>query len=246
VATPDAIASFLLRDVSRAVFDYGLIADGDRIAVGVSGGKDSRALLDLLVRGVDIPGTYEVVALHVDGTGAGLPDQTQDLVPWFEALGVPYEILPIEVAADEPLPMGCFRCARNRRKTLFTGAHKQGCTRVALGHHADDAAATTLLSLMYKGKLETLAPRRRYFGGLLEVIRPLILLSEREIGRYARASQWVLPAEPACPHGQESRRVKVASFLSSLPRRERRQVRANLIRAAGAALAEGRAEEDTG
>ena len=243
--TPDAIAPFLLRDVNRAVFDYGLITDGDRIAVGVSGGKDSRTLLELLMRGVDIPGDYEVVALHVDGTGVGLPDHTRELVPWFEALGVPYGILPLEVSVDEPLPMGCFRCARNRRKALFLGAERHGCTKVALGHHADDAAATTLLSLMYKGRLETLAPRRCYFEGRLEVIRPLILLSEREIRRYARAGGWALLTEPVCPHGQETRRIKIASFLSSLPRRERRQVRANLIRAARAAQLVGE-EEDAG
>jgi tRNA 2-thiocytidine biosynthesis protein TtcA len=238
MATPDTIAAFLLKDVGRAVRDHDLIADGDRIGVGVSGGKDSRTLLDLLVRGVDVPGRYEIVALHVDGTDVGLPDQTPQLVPWFEALGVPYEILPLAVSADEPLPMHCFRCARTRRKALFLGAERNGCTKVALGHHADDAAATTLLSLMYKGQLETLAPRRCYFGGLLEIIRPLIRLSEREIRRYARACGWPLPSEPSCPHGQETRRINVASFLASLPRRERRQVRANLIRAAHGARAE--------
>ena len=236
MATPDAIAAFLLRDVNRAISAHDLIVDGDRVAVGVSGGKDSRTLLDLLVRGVDIPGRYEVVAFHVDGTEVGLPDQTQELIPWFEALDVPYEILPIQVPDDEPLPMGCFRCAWNRRKTLFIAAERRGCNKVALGHHADDAAATALLSLMYKGKLESLAPRRPYFGGVLEMIRPLLLLTEREIRRYARAHAWMMPDEPACPHGQETRRTKVEGFLASLPRRERRQVRANLIRAALASV----------
>ncbi len=81
--TPDGIATFLLRGVNRAVREFGLIADGDRVAVGVSGGKDSRTLLDLLVRGIDIPGHYEVVAVHIDGSGVGLPDQVGVLEPWF-------------------------------------------------------------------------------------------------------------------------------------------------------------------
>lgn len=234
MATPDSIASFLLRGVNRAVREYDLIADGDRVAVGVSGGKDSRVLLDLLVRGIDIPGRYEVVAVHVDGSRVGLPDQAGELEQWFRALGVAYEVMPLHVAADEKLPMDCFRCSRNRRKALFLAADRLGCNKVALGHHADDAAVTTLMSLMYKGRLETLEPHRRFFEGRFHLIRPLILLSEAEIRRLARACGWPLPAEPGCPQGMASRRVRIEAFLSAMPRRERAQIRANLRRTAQA------------
>jgi tRNA 2-thiocytidine biosynthesis protein TtcA len=230
VTTSDAIAGFLLRSVNRAVRDFDLIADGDRIAIGVSGGKDSRALLDLLVRGVDIPGDYEVVAVHVDGTGVGLPDQTARLEPWFRELGVAYLIKPLEVPEQEPLPMDCFRCSWNRRKALFFAAEELGCNKVAFGHHADDAAVTTLMSMMYKGQVETLAPRLEFFQGRFLMIRPLITLSEAEIRRYARACGWVFPSELTCPREGSARRVQIEQFLATFPKKERHQIRANLWR----------------
>jgi len=230
VATPDSIAGTLLRSVNRAVRNYNLIADGDRIAVGVSGGKDSRTLLDLLVRGVDIPGDYDVVAVHVDGSGVGLPDQTSRLEPWFRDLGVDYLVKPLDVPEDEPLPMDCFRCSWNRRKALFFAADELGCNKVAYGHHSDDAAATTLMSLMYKGQVETMAPRLEFFQGHFVVIRPLILLAEEEIRRYARARGWIFPPELACPREGSTRRVQIEQFLATLPQKEREQIRANLWR----------------
>ncbi|MCU0522177.1 MAG: hypothetical protein MUF84_15975 [Anaerolineae bacterium] len=232
MTTSDAIAGYLLRGVNRAVREFGLIADGDRVAVGVSGGKDSRTLLELLVRGIDIPGHYEVVAIHVDGSDVGLPAQSAELEQWFRALDVAYAVAPLDVAKDEKLPMDCFRCSRNRRRALFRAADRLGCTKVALGHHADDAAVTTLMSMMYKGQVETLEPRRRYFEGRLHLIRPLILLTETEIRRFARACQWILPAEASCPQGLASRRARIEAFLRAMPQREHEQIRANLWRAA--------------
>jgi len=230
VATPETIAGFLLKSVNRAVRDFDLIAGGDRIAVGVSGGKDSRTLIDLLVRGVDIPGDYEVVAVHVDGTDVGLPDQTTWLEPWFRELGVEYLIKPLEVPEQEPLPMDCFRCSWNRRKALFFAADELGCNKVAFGHHADDAAVTTLMSMMYKGQVETLAPRLEFFRGRFLVIRPLITLSEAEIQRYARACRWTFPSGLACPREGSARRVQIEQFLATFPKKERGQIRANLWR----------------
>lgn len=232
MATSDTLAALLLRDVNRAIREFDLIADGDRIAVGVSGGKDSRTLLDLLVRGVDIPGAYEVVAVHIDGSDVGLPDGTAELRSWFEELGIEYRVKPLDVPTDEPLPMTCFRCAWNRRKSLFFAADALGCNKVALGHHADDAAVTTLMSLMYKGQVETLEPALDFFQGRFRLIRPLIYLAESEIQRYAAACGWPLHATPACPSGEESRRVKLARFLATFPKREYVQIRANLWRVA--------------
>lgn len=221
-----------MRDVNRAVRDFDLIADGDRIAVGVSGGKDSRTLLDLLVRGVDIPGSYEVVAVHIDGSAVGLPDATGQLVPWFEALGIEHRIKPLDVPVDEPLPMDCFRCAWNRRKSLFFAADELGCNKVAFGHHADDAAVTTLMSLMYKGQVETLKPALDFFQGRFLVMRPLIYLAESDIVRYARACGWSSSPVPSCPAGEDSRRVKIERFMATFPKREHEQIRTNLWRVA--------------
>ena len=219
---------WLLKSVNRAVREFELIADGDRIAVGVSGGKDSRVLLDALLRGVDVPGTYTVVAIHIDGTSVGLPNLVPTLEPWFRELGAEYDIAPLVVADDESLPMDCFRCAFNRRKALFFAAERLGCNKVAFGHHADDAAATTLMNILYAGRTDTLEPCRSFFDGCLTVIRPLIYTTEKEIARYARAQGWTFPPELACPREADARRAKFERFLATFKDRERTQMRANL------------------
>jgi len=222
----------LLRSVNRTVREFNLIANGDRIAVGVSGGKDSRVLLDVLRDGIDFPGTYSLVAVHVDGTHVGLPNLVPVLEPWFRELGVAYHIAPLTVADDEPLPMACFRCALNRRKALFLAAAQLGCNKVALGHHADDAAITALMNILYAGRIETLEPRRDFFGGRITAIRPLICTPEKEVIHYARARGWTFPPELACPREQTNRRRHFEHFLATFKDKERTQIRANLWRIA--------------
>lgn len=228
--SPEAVARYLRKPVNRAVWQFQLLADGDRVAVGVSGGKDSRTLLELLVRGVDIPGDYETVAVHVDGSAVGLPDLRPTLEPWFRELGVAYESVPLSLPEDEPLPLSCFRCAWNRRKTLFETAARLECGKVALGHHADDAAVTALMNLLYQGRMETMAPAVDFFEGELTVIRPLILAEELELRRYARASGWSLADDATCPNAETTRRAKIETFLRSFDKREYEQIRANLLR----------------
>ena len=227
---PGSVARYLLKPINRAVWEYGLIADGDRIAVGVSGGKDSRTLLDLLVRGVDIPGGYEVVAIHVDGSDVDLPDLRPTLEPWFRALNVAYDIVPLRVPDDEPLPLTCFRCAWHRRKALFNAAEEQDCNKVALGHHADDAAVTTLMNVLYHRRLESMEPSMDFFEGELTLIRPLILAEEIDIRRYARACGWSLSDDPSCPQAETTRRAKIEAFFRSFDKREYEQMRTNLWR----------------
>ncbi len=187
-------------------------------------------MIDFLARGVGIPGDDEVVAVHVDGTDVGLSDQTARLEPWFRELGVEYVIKPLEVPEQELLPMDCFRCSWNRRKALFIAAGDLGCNKVALGHHADDAAATTLMSMMYKGQVETLAPRLEFFQGRFLVIRPLIYLSAAAIQPYTRACRWASPSELSCPREGSARRVQIEQFLATSPKKERDQIRADLWR----------------
>ncbi len=219
--------------LNRAIRDFDLITDGDRIAVGVSGGKDSRVLLDLLMHGVDVPGRYEVVAVHIDGAGVGLPALVPTLEPWLQSLGVPYHIAPLAVPPGEALPMACFRCSFNRRKALFFAADALGCNKVAYGHHADDAAVTTLMSLLYKGRLESLPPRRSFFEGRFTLIRPLIYAPAADIARYARAQDWTFPPELECPRRDDTRRVRLARFLATSSKKEQTQFRANLWRISG-------------
>jgi len=234
VADQDRIAYFLLKDVTRAVGEFELIEDGDRVAVAVSGGKDSRAMLDLLLRHRRrVPYDYDLLALHVDGSEAGLRDLRPELEPWFQDLEVDYHIEPLDLPPDEPLPLDCFRCSWLRRKTLFTASVERGYGKVALGHHADDAAVTTLMNLMFNGRLETMEPRVVFFDGAVTVIRPLIHLPEKELVRYARAAGY--PDRPPCPQGRESKRAEIEAFLRGFgPQQD--QIRTNLWRAAREAM----------
>ncbi len=227
---PDRIAFFLLKSVARACKEFDLLTEGDRVAVAVSGGKDSRALLQLLLRYRLKAGChYELLALHVGGAPAGFPDLRPELEPWFRELGVEYHFAPLELEPDEPLPLDCFRCSWNRRKALFTAAVGLGCNKLALGHNADDAAATTLLNLLFTGRVETMAPRVRFFDGAVTVIRPLIYVPEKELARYGRAAGF--PEEAPCPQGFTSKRAQIKALLRQFGR-DQKQIRANLWRAA--------------
>ncbi|MGD2104268.1 MAG: ATP-binding protein [Anaerolineae bacterium] len=227
---PERIAYFLLRDVTRAIGEFDLLEDGDQVAVAVSGGKDSRAMLDLLLRHRDkVPYNYDLVALHVDASEAGLPHRRPELEPWFRELGVEYAFIPLDLPPQEPLPLDCFRCSWLRRKTLFTASAERGCGKLALGHHADDAAVTTLMNLMFNGQLETMEPRVTFFDGVVTVVRPLIAIPEKELKRYGKAAGYA--NWRPCPQGAESKREEVEAFLRQFGRQQE-QIRKNLWRAA--------------
>ena len=227
-------ASYLLKEVTRAVGEFDLIAQGDRVAVAVSGGKDSRALLQLLLRHRRrVAQRYELVALHIVGKSAGFADLRSELEPWFRRLGVDYHFASLELPAEEELPLNCFRCSWNRRKALFTSTVDLGCNKLALGHHADDAAATTLLNLMFNGRLETMAPRVEFFDGTVTVIRPLIYLTDKELARYGRIAGF--PDVPSCPQGLISKRTQIERLLRQFGR-DQNQIRVNLWRAARQAM----------
>lgn len=230
----ERIAYFLLKEVSRAVGEFELIDDGDRVAVAVSGGRDSRTMVDLLLQHRrKVPYDYELLALHVVGAEAGLPDLRPELEPWFQDLGVDYHFLPLDLPSDEPLPLDCFRCSWNRRKALFTASVDLGCDKLAFGHHADDAAVTTLMNVMFNGRLETMEPRVVFFDGTVTVIRPLITLPQKALIRFAKAAGY--PDRAPCPQGEASKRAEAEAFLRQFGR-EQEQIRTNLWRAAREAM----------
>lgn len=231
IALKDRLAYYLLKGVNKAIRDYEMIADGDRIAVAVSAGKDSLTLLHLLrLRQKSAPEKYETVAVHVtmlksDGMSCAEMDARDALKVYFQSEGQAYafEVVDVGVQPD------CFRCSFLRRKAIFTAAQRLGCNKVALGHHADDAAQTTLLNLFFHGKVETLSPKRRFFGDQFEIIRPMIYVPEKKTVRFARAC--ALPSISAyCPHAVTSHRTLVKNVIRALEQ-EYPKVKINLFRA---------------
>lgn len=233
MATTDSsrLAYWLLKDVDKAIRDYHMIQDGDRVAVAVSGGKDSLSLLRLLdIRRKATPEKYSLYAVHVigDARGPGCPRHLA-LESWLAESGYSYVVESMVLPEGEILPMDCHRCTWNRRRMLFETAHKLGCNKIALGHHTDDLAQTTLLNLIFSGRVETMAPVGTYFDGLFQLIRPMIYLHEKEIQRYARVCDFP-PGPTKCPRSDHSRRKRVGELIQ-LVEPWCKDIRVNLLRA---------------
>jgi len=218
-ARVDRLAFYLLKGVNRAVREHEMIAEGARVFVAVSGGKDSLTLLDLLHRRRRLAREgYDLIAGHVRSDGAcgrGVPVAWLDA--WCREREIPLVTGDLRVA-DEIRAGGagaCFLCARRRRRAVMELARAHDCRLVALGHHADDLAETALLNLFFNARLETMAPRVALFRGEMTVIRPLAYLEERDIVTFARASSYPILGEP-CPYGETSQRALVRRLLREL------------------------------
>lgn len=224
----DRLAFYLLKAINKAIRDYGMIADGDHIAVAVSGGKDSLTLLHLLrLRQRSVPESYKLTVVHVPTPWASCgPAGTRDMLErYLQAQGQAYAIEVAETVAQ----LDCARCSYLRRKAILEAAHRLGCNKIAHGHHADDAAQTTLLNLIFGGRIETLSPRREFFDGLLVLIRPMIYVQEKEIARFAQTG--ALPQLPSrCPREATSRRTLMKQMIRQLER-VYPKVKINLFRA---------------
>lgn len=212
-------AHFLWKRVGKTLREFRMIEDGDSVAVALSGGKDSFALLAVLIYGrAFFPGDYSITALHVigDARGPHLPPHPA-LESWLTDHDVRFSIRPTYTAEGETLPCGCQRCTWNRRRTLFEAAIENGCSKIAFGHHLDDLAQTALLNLVHHGRNETMAPTREYLDGRLTIIRPLCLVRENELRRFAAAHRFP-PPPPLCPRGEHSQRRKMKEILHEMHR----------------------------
>jgi tRNA 2-thiocytidine biosynthesis protein TtcA len=230
--TPDSsrLAYWLLKDFNKAIRDYDMIQDGDRVAVAVSGGKDSLSLLRLLdIRRRTSPEKYSLFAIHILGDSRGWTQNHPDLTDWLDSSGYDFAAQTIILPPGEKLPMNCHRCTRNRRRTLFEIAYRHGCNKIAMGHHADDLAQTTLLNLFNSGNVETMAPKSTYFNGTFYLIRPMSYLFENEIKRYAAAQMFPTPP-PECPQKHDSNRQRV-KLLIKQSEKWSKDLRSNLLRA---------------
>jgi len=217
--------------MGKAIHRYGLIQDGDRILVGVSGGKDSLTLLNLLCeRRSRVPVHYELIPVHIDlGFDSGTSGVLRD---FFETKGLPYhlELTDIGKRANGPenRENPCFLCSWERRKLLFHLAHRLNCNKIALGHHKDDIIETLLLNIFYSAEISTMLPLQTLFKGKITLIRPLALVEEKKIERFAREAG--LPFGPSCcPSSGRTKRKEVKELIEAMQKNNDR-VKGNIFR----------------
>lgn len=191
IAAPDKLEKKIFNKVGRAISDFNMIEEGDRILVAVSGGKDSWVLLHLLWElKKRAPVDFEVVACNIDQGYSGF---RQDVVEdYLQSRGIPSHMSYVDIASPvleksaEDGSVPCSLCSRLRRGNLYGLAQKLNCNKIALGHHQDDLIETLLLNAFFIGKLGAMAPKLLADDGKNIVIRPLIYVREDEIIQYAK------------------------------------------------------------
>lgn len=205
------------RKVIKAIFDYKMIADGDRIMIGCSGGKDSLALIDLLGRRMRIHRPkFEVMVAHIIMTNVPYHSDLEYLRSHAAQYGIPFIVHETSFdPSTDHRKSPCFLCSWNRRKALFEVAKANNCTKIALGHHQDDILQTLLMNMTFQGAFGTMPPFLKMDKFDMAIIRPMCLVEEKELVRIAEWKEYKKQLKN-CPFEESSCRPDMKEILRQL------------------------------
>ena len=222
------------RAVGRAIHDYSMILDKEKILVGVSGGKDSLTLLSILFFfQKKAPVDFTIFPVYIDlGFENSFAKELEAYInKYYGDIRIEYTDYGVYAHSEKNKENPCFLCSRLRRKRLFEIAQEQGCKKIALGHNKDDIIETFFINMLYAGKLGTMKPGQSFFNDKFQIIRPLSYLGKDEIVKFCSKSDIPEFVNP-CPSNSTSKRKAVRDMLNKLYQ-ENSHIKGNIFKAMG-------------
>lgn len=224
---------FIRKNMELAVNDYGMIREGDKILIGLSGGADSFALLKVLSgKKIFISNNISLLPVHIDLGFKNNDTDLNHLKAYLEAQGHEYIIEKSNIGtlahSDFNRLNPCFLCSRLRRKRIFEIADANHCNKIAYGHHKDDIVETLLINMFYGREISTMKPNQELFGGKFHIIRPLAYVWEQMIKKYAAQQKFPL-FDNDCPTSNTSKRKYIKNLLNRL-QKDNKHIKENIFK----------------
>ena len=213
----------LRRNVGKAIMDFSMIEEGDKIMVCLSGGKDSYTLLDILMNlQKSAPIKFDLIAVNLDQKQPGFPEEV--LPNYLSTLDIPYEIIEEDTysVVKRVIPEGkttCGLCSRLRRGVIYGWAEQNGITKIALGHHRDDMIETLFLNMFFGGSMKSMPPKLKSDDGKHIVIRPLAYCKEKDIAQFAQEKQYPIIPCNLCGSQENLQRQNIKMMLQDWDRK---------------------------